>query len=88
MITGSYFKIFITEWFKYPKTMVYDLAKAYEASDNKENLRPERKTHKKCSDAIRTPEFVANVVKIVVENFSKSIRKIAREMGTSRRTIG
>ena len=27
--------------------MVYGLAKAYEASDNKENFMPERKTHKK-----------------------------------------
>ena len=25
----------IIEWFKYPKTMVYNLAKAYEASDKK-----------------------------------------------------
>ena len=30
----------IIEWFKYSKTMVYDLAKAYEASDDKENFRP------------------------------------------------
>ena len=68
--------------------MVYDLAKAYEASDDKENFRPERKTHKKRSGAIRTPKFVADVVEIVKENPSKSMRKIAKEMGTSRRTIG
>ena len=74
------------EWFKYPKVMVYDLPKAYEASDDKENFRSEYKTHKKCSGAIRTPEFVADVVKIVKEN--PSIRKIAKEMGTSRETIG
>ena len=78
----------IIEWFEYPKTMVYDLAKAYEASDEKENFRPERKTYKKRSGAIRTPEFVADIVEIVKENPSKSIRKIAKEMGTSRRTIG
>ena len=78
----------IIEWFKYSKTMVYDLAKAYEASDDKENFRPERKTHKKRSGAIRTPKFVADVVEIVKENPSKSMRKIAKEMGTSRRTIG
>ena len=77
----------IIEWFKCPKTIVYDLAKAYEASDDKENFRPECKTHKH-SGAIRTPKFVVNVVKIVKENPSKSIRKIAKEMGTSRRTIG
>ena len=51
--------------------MVYDLAKAYEASDNKENFRPECKTHKKHSGAIRTPKFVADVVEIVNENSSK-----------------
>ena len=78
----------IIEWFKYPKTMVYNLAKAYEASGDRENFRPERKTHKKRSGTIRTPEFVADVVEIVKENPSKSIRKIAKEMGSSRRTIG
>ena len=57
--------------------MVYDLAKAYEASDDKENFRPERKIHKKRSGAIRTPEFVVDVIEIVKENPSKSIRKIA-----------
>ena len=48
-------------------------------------------TTKKISDLnarlIRSPEFVADV-EIVKENPSKSIRKIAKEMGTSRRTIG
>ena len=63
--------------------MVYDLAKTYEASDDKENIRPECNAHK-CSDAIRTPEFVAKVVKIVKENPSKSIRKISKEIGISR----
>ena len=78
----------IIERFKYPKTMVFDLAKAYEASDDKENFRPEHKTHKKRSGAIRTPEFVADVVGIVKENPRKSIKKITKEMGTIRRTIG
>ena len=64
------------------------LRRQYEASDNKENFRPECKTPKKRSGAIRTPEFVADVVEIVKENPSKSIRKITKEMGTSRRTIG
>ena len=68
--------------------MAYDYAKAYEASDDKENFRPKCKTHKKRYGAIRTPEFVANVIEIVKENPSKSTRKIAEEMGTSRRTIG
>ena len=72
----------ISEWFKYPKTMVYDLAKVYEASNDKENFRPDRKTHKKRSGAIRTSEFVADIVEIVKENSSKS--KIAKEVGTSR----
>ena len=50
--------------FIYPKTMVYNLAKTYEASDDKENFRPECKTLKKCSGTIRIPEFVADVVEI------------------------
>ncbi|CAE1325613.1 unnamed protein product [Acanthosepion pharaonis] len=75
----------IIEWFKYPKTMFYDFAKAYGASDDKDNLRPECKTHKKQSGATRTPEFVADVVK---ENPRKSMRKIAKEMSINRRTIG
>ena len=68
--------------------MVYDLAKTYEASDNKVDFWPEYKVYKKYSGAIRTPEFVADVVKIIKENPSKSIRKIAKEIGTSRQTIG
>ena len=44
----------IIEWFKYPKTMVYNLVKTYEALDNKGNFRPEYKTYKKCSGIIRT----------------------------------
>ena len=43
---------------------------------------------KKCSGAIRTPEFVANVFKIVKENANKSIKKIAKEIDTSRQIIG
>ena len=52
----------IIGWFKYPKTMVYDLVKAYEASDDK---KISGQTHKKRSGAIRTPEFfVADIVDI------------------------
>ena len=36
----------IIEWFKYPKTMVYDLAKAYKAWDEKDHFTPDRKVHK------------------------------------------
>ena len=67
--------------------MVYNLAKTYEASDNKGNFRQEYKTHNKYSGAIRTPRFVVDV-EIIKENPSKSIRKIAKKMGTSRQTIG
>ena len=67
--------------------MVYDLAEAYEASDDKENFRPKRKTHKERSGAIWTPEFAADV-EIVKGYPNKSIREIAKEMGTSRGTIG
>ena len=63
----------IIEWFKYPKTMVYNLAKACEASDDKENFSLECKTHMKHSGAIRTSEFVADIVEIVKENPSKSM---------------
>lgn len=60
--------------------MVSDPAKAYKVSDDKDNSRPESKIHKKRFGGIRTPEFVVDVV-------TKNIRKIAMEMGSSRRTI-
>ena len=77
----------IIEWFKYPKTMVYELAKAYESATEKEIFTPERKAHKKRADTIRTPEFVQGVAKVVKEDPSKSMGKIAAEVGASRRTV-
>lgn len=69
------------EMFKYLKNMVYGLAKAYGASNEKDNFRPERKTHKKRSGVT---EFVAEVAEVVKKNPIKRMRKIAKEMGTSR----
>ena len=77
----------IVEWFQYPKTMVYDLAKAYAASDEKDNFTPHHKAHKKRSDVIRTSDFVEDVAEVVKEDPSKSMRKIAMEVGASRRTV-
>ena len=67
--------------------MVYDLAKAYQESDDKANFTPERTVHKKRSDAVRTPEFVDVVDEAIQEDPTKSMRKIAVEMHASRRTI-
>lgn len=65
--------------------MVYDLAKAYIASDDKE---PEHKTHMKHPGTTRMPEFVTNISEVVKKNPSKRMKKIAKEMGTHRWTIG
>lgn len=64
--------------------MVYDLAKAYGALDDKDNFRPEPKTHKKLSGARMTPEFVTDLTKVVKEIPSKSMRKIGKDMRTIR----
>ena len=77
----------IIEWFKYPKTMVYDLAKAYDSSKEKDFFTPERKCHKKRTDTIKTPEFVQGVAEVVKEDPTKSMGKIAAEVGASRRTV-
>lgn len=52
----------IVEWFKYLKTMIHDLAKAW----------PERKTHMKHSGATRILGFVADVDTVVKETPEKS----------------
>lgn len=74
----------IIEWFKYTKTMVYDFVKVYGASDGKDDFRLECKIHKKRSGTTRTPKFI---VKVVKENPSKSMKKIAKEMCTRRRKM-
>lgn len=45
--------------------MVYNLAKKYGASDDKDTFEPERKIHKKRSRAAMMSEFVADNVDVV-----------------------
>ena len=51
----------IVDFFNYNKDLVYRIKKQFEACDDPETLTGQRKTYKRCSDAIRSPEFVTKV---------------------------
>lgn len=77
----------IIEWFNYPKTVVYDLKKAWDAAEDKGDFTAERKAHRKRSDAVRTDEFVADVAEKVKGDPSQSMAKVAKDMNVSKATI-
>lgn len=77
----------IIRWFGYTKTFVYEIKKAYDAAEDKDSFTPERKTHKRRSDSVRTEDFVANVKAKVDEDPTKSMNKIARELEVSETTV-
>lgn len=59
--------------------MVCDSANAYVASDVRDDFSPERKTHKKRSGAIRTPDFVADAIKNQRNGQQQTIYRIVKE---------
>ena len=77
----------IIAWFNYPKTVVYDLKKAWEAADSKEDFTAQRKNHRKRSDSLRTGEFVSDVAEKVKADPGQSMATIAKAMNVSKSTI-
>lgn len=59
--------------------MVYNLAKVYVYSDDKNNLKPERKTHKEQSGATSTLKIITSVAEVIKENLSKNYQKSPRK---------
>ena len=51
----------IIKWFGYNKTQVYDLAKRYRETKDKEALNSKRKCHNQRSDCKRNEDFLAKL---------------------------
>ena len=56
----------IIDFFSHNKDLVYRIEKQFETSDDLETFTGERKTHKRRSDAIRSPELVTKVAPLDV----------------------
>ena len=70
----------IIDFFNCNKDLVYRIKKQFEACDDPETFTGKRKTHKQCSDAIRSPEFVTKVKQRIQDNPSKSMAALAFEI--------
>jgi len=63
----------IITFFEYPKSMVYDVAKRYMASEESEKNSPARKKHAR--EKTRTPELIQRAQELL-EDLGTSIRKL------------
>ena len=77
----------IIDFFNYNKDLVYRIKKQFEACDDPKTFTEERKTHKRCSDAIRSPEFVTKVKQRIQDDLSKSMAALAFEINVNKSTI-
>ena len=77
----------IIDFFNYNKDLAYRIKKLFEACDDPETFTGERKTHKRRSDAIRSPEVVTKVKQRIQDDFSKSMAALAFEMNVNKSTI-
>ena len=67
----------IIDFLNYNKDLVYRIKKQFEVCDDPETFTGERKTHKRRSDAIRSPEFVTKVKQKIQDDPSKSMAALA-----------
>ena len=77
----------IIDFFNYNKDLVYRIKKQFEACDDPETFTRERKTHKRHSDAIRSPEFITKVKQRIQDNLSKSMAALTFKMNVNKSTI-
>ena len=75
----------IIDFFNYNKDLVYRIKK--QACNDPETCTGERKTHKQCSDAIRSPKFVTKVKQRIQDDPFKSMAALAFEMNINKFTI-
>ena len=78
----------IIEFFKYPRSTVYEVCAKYKASEKLEKgfANPSRKNHLRDKSA-RTPEVVQRVQELIAEDPGQSFRKLATIVGTSEATM-
>ena len=77
----------IIDFFNYNKDLVYRIKKQFEACDDPETFTGERKTHKRRSDAIKSPEFVTKVKQRIQDDPSKSMATLALKINVNQSTI-
>ena len=77
----------IIDFFNHNKDLVYRIKKQFEACDDPETFTGERKTHNRCSDAIRSPEFVIKVKQRIQDNPFKSMAALAFKINVNKSTI-
>ena len=77
----------IIDFFNYNKDLVYRIKKQFEACDDPETFTGERKTHKRHSDAIKSPEFVTKVKQRIQDDPSKSMANLVFKMNVNKSTI-
>ena len=77
----------IIDFFNCNKDLVYRIKKQFEACVDPETFTGERKIHKQCSDAIRSPKFVTKVKQRIQDDPSKSMAALAFEMNVNKSTI-
>ena len=77
----------IIDFFNYNKDLVYRIKKQFKTCDDPETFIGERKTHKRCSDATRSPKFVTKVKQRIQEDLSKSMAALAFEMNVNKSII-
>ena len=77
----------IIDFFNYNKDLFYRIKKQFEACGDPQTFTEERKTHKRRSDAIRSPEFVTKVKQRIHDNLSKSTAALAFEINVNMSAI-
>ena len=77
----------IASFLKVARSFVFKVRNEVEASDGDLSLVAKRKKHSKRSDIKRTEEFVQNVMDIIKEDPSKSMRAIAKQLNVAESTV-
>lgn len=77
----------ISEFFNISIRMVQNVRRELEDSGFDYEATAKRKTHRRRSDAVRTPDFAEEIQKVIDEDPSKSMRAIAREKGVDESVV-
>lgn len=77
----------IISWFHYKKTQVYEIAKRYNETIDKEKCSANRKCHRRRSDCKRNDDFLEILKEKVNEDGGQKMSKLAKEMEVSRSTV-
>ena len=86
-LTAKHTDLEISNFLNVARSFVYKVRMELEINDGNVSPVAKRKKHFQRSDAIRTPEFIQNVQKIIDEDPGRSMRSIAKGLKVSEWTI-